>query len=573
MSVQPGSDGVPATESADVVVIGGNLLGSMAAIMLARRGVKTVVLEGRPEGREQKVVVGEAITEGSSVFLRHEIGLTDWLMKNCFRKFGFDFLTLPRGGQPVQSFEDCHELMLSTLPLERIPSAFRNLIPTFHVERTSMNRHLAEMSQAEGADYRYGAHVEHVALNEHAQAGGQPHEVRYTRDGEARRIRCRWVVDCSGRRTLLSRQLGLYRQVTSELDTASVWNRFSGVSADPAIWRGFHGIDRRKHTVHMTGPGFWIWWIHQREDLTSVGISWDNERYQPDIKTEDRGFWEMMSKFPPVLELLRDAQAREPYQYYAHLPYQSERWIGEEGYTIVGDAAWFTDALYSIGIETGCRQLVMGIPMIVAAARGGMPDRAEIAELNQEFQICQRSVLELNRFKYKHAWGSAPTLFQTAVYELGEIAELYYLRNKADWRPEELQKHYRLQWHCPVRRQKLLDFLAASEAAIDLEPQPGAGLMKKALLPSRAAYAATWPLWQTRRGLPRFFQLVRSWAYSERLAQSRRLWPDVLGWMATSPHAVPAFGPPMSAHQKAQTRRREAAGPVPGHADQSGMAP
>ena len=58
----------------DVVVIGGGLAGSMASVMLARRGLKTVVLESRPVGKEQKVVVGEALTEGTSVFVRHEIG-------------------------------------------------------------------------------------------------------------------------------------------------------------------------------------------------------------------------------------------------------------------------------------------------------------------------------------------------------------------------------------------------------------------------------------------------------------------------------------------------------------------
>jgi len=531
------------TAETDVVIIGGNLLGSMAAIMLQRRGVKTVVLEARPAGKEQKVIVGEAITEGSSVFLRHEIGMTDWLNAQAFRKFGFDFLTVPRVGTPPETFEDCHELMLSTLPLERIPSAFRRLIPTYHVERTTMNRYVVDLAKQEGADYHHGAHVEHVAFAAAAQAG-RPHEVRYTQDGEARRVRCRWVIDCSGRRAVLSRQLGLYRSVQSDLDTASVWNRFAGVEDDPTPWLGFHGIDRRKHTVHMTGPGFWIWWIHQRNDMTSVGISWDNERYQPDVKTDDRGFFEMMSKFPPVLKMLKGATAREPYQYYAHLPYQSQRWIGTEGFTLVGDAAWFTDALYSIGIETGCRQLVMAIPLIVAAAQGGTPCEKTIAGLNTEFEVCQRSVLELNRYKYKHAWGSPHALMQTAVYELGEIAELYYLRDKADWRPEMLQKHYRLQWHCPKRREKLLRFLRGSEPSCDLDLQPGAKLLKKALLPSRAAYASTWPLWQLRSGLPRFFQLVRSWAYSERIAQRQRLWPDVLGWMATSPHAVPQFAPP-----------------------------
>ena len=69
----------------DVVVIGGGLAGSLASVMLARRGLKTVVLESRAAGKEQKVVVGEALTEGTSVFLRHEIGMTDWLKENAFR--------------------------------------------------------------------------------------------------------------------------------------------------------------------------------------------------------------------------------------------------------------------------------------------------------------------------------------------------------------------------------------------------------------------------------------------------------------------------------------------------------
>jgi flavin-dependent dehydrogenase len=263
----------------DVAILGGGLVGSMAAVMLQRRGLSCVVLESRPWGKEQKVVVGEALTEGSSVFLRHEIGMTDWLKKNAYRKFGFDFLVRPRNGELPKTMEDCHELLLSLTPLEKNPNAFPKLIPTFHVERTSMNRHVAELAKAAGAHYLDGASVEQVEL-----ADGQtaPHVVHYAHQGKPAELQARWVLDASGRRSVLGRQLGITHPVKT-LDTASVWNRFSGVNDDPNFWRTFHGVDRRRHTIHFCGQGFWFWWIHQRNDLTSVGVSYDNEQHQPNV--------------------------------------------------------------------------------------------------------------------------------------------------------------------------------------------------------------------------------------------------------------------------------------------------
>ncbi len=135
----------------DVAILGGGLAGSMAALMLQRRGLSCCVLESRPWGKEQKVVVGEALTEGSSVFLRHELGLGDWLKQNAFRKFGFDFLVRPRDAAPPRTMDECHELLLSLTPLEKNPEACPKLIPTFHVERTSRNRHVAGEAKAAGA--------------------------------------------------------------------------------------------------------------------------------------------------------------------------------------------------------------------------------------------------------------------------------------------------------------------------------------------------------------------------------------------------------------------------------------
>ncbi len=517
----------------DVVIIGGGLVGSMASVMLQRRGLRTLVLESRPLGKEQKVVVGEAITEGSSVFLRHELGLTDWLKANAFRKFGFDFVIRPRsadGNAPLpRTIEDCHELLLSLTPLEKIPGAFKRLIPTFHVERTGMNAHVAMMAQHEGARWLHGASVENVAL------GQGKHTVHYSLHGDGRphEVDCRWVLDASGRRTVLGRQLGITHPVR-ELNTAAVWNRFTNVRTDAAFWNTFQGIDRRRHTIHFTGPGFWVWWIHQNQDLTSVGVSFDKDQHQPNVKTDDRGFWEMMRKFPPVIDALEGARALEPYQYYAHLPYRSDHWIGLEGYALVGDAAWFSDALYSIGIETACRQLVQVVPMIVDACHGKAPCPKMVAGLNQEFDYCQDTVLKLNAFKYREGWARPHVVMQTALYELGEISELYNLQDKANWTPKMLAKHYRLQWSTKQRMidQDRFQQRALADGDRDVtEP----GLLKKALLPGWAVYGFTYPLWKLPNMRPYFFKITRLWGFSERFTQRLKFWPDALSWMASGP--------------------------------------
>jgi flavin-dependent dehydrogenase len=510
----------------DVAVIGGGLVGSMAAVLLQRRGLSCCVLESRAAGSPQKVVVGEALTEGTSVFLRHELGLGDWLKENAYRKFGFDFVVLPRGGQPPQTIEDCHELLLSLTPLEKNPAALGKLIPTFHVERTGLNRHVAELARVAGASYLDGASVEQVEL-------GDPHVVRYARGGTPAELSARWVIDASGRRTVLGRQLGITRPVQG-IDTAAVWNRFSGVNDDPAFWRTFHGVDRRRHTIHFSGQGFWFWWIHQKDGTTSVGVSYDKEQHQPNVKTDDHGFWEMAAKFPPLGDALRGARPLEPFQYYAHLAYNSEHWLSPARYALVGDAAWFTDAIYSIGIETACRQLAALAPIVVGDARGEGVCSKSVAGLNEEFGWTQQAVLALNRFKYKEGWHRPHVVMQTALYELGEIAELYHMQDPRRWTRDNLARNYRLQWGSRARTEALERFQA--EALRDGDRDLGdPRLLKKALLPGKRVYAVTWPLWKLPNARPYFFRLTRAWGFAERLTQRHALFPDGLGWMAGAP--------------------------------------
>lgn len=526
-----------ASQDYDVAVIGGGFVGSMAAIMLRKRGLRVAVLEARAEGQAAKTVVGEALTEGTSVFLHHEIGLGEWLRDHAFRKFGFDFVTQPRDRPTPRDLDGCHELLLSLTPLERIPGAFPRLIPTYHVNRPPLNAEVARRAQAAGADYLHGAPVRSVELGELA------HQVIYEAPAEAeaetqtRSLSCKWVLDVSGRRRVLGKQLGITRPMGG-LETAAIWTRFTKLRTDGEFWQTFRGIDRRKHTIHFSGPGFWFWWIHIDADTTSVGVSFDKAQHQPDTKAEDRGFSEMVAKFPALAEALAGAMPTEPFSYYANLPYESEHWVSETGYALIGDAVTFVDALYSIGIEMACRQLMAVVPLIEAScasgasgAGGALPCPQTVARLNQDHQYTQEAVRLLNRFKYTHAWHQPHILMQTALYDLAEIAELYHLQAPEHWTRANLDRHYRLQWGTAARRDALVRFMDRSTADANRDAG-GRQLLAKALLPGRLIYALTYPLWHLPKARPYFFIITRAWGYMERMTQRFRLWPDILSWMA-----------------------------------------
>lgn len=508
-----------------VVVVGGGMSGCMAALMLRRRGIEVTVLEAREADAAQPIVVGEAITEGSTLFLEHELGFGDWLREHGFRKYGFDFLVLPRGEDAPEepSFDDCHELLMSLTPVERIPGAFRKLIPTWHVDRRMMNAELLTRAKAAGAEVHHGAKVTGVTLGE------REHVVTYRdADGE-HSLDAAWIYDCTGWRSLLGKQVAGWHLV-KDLPTASVWNRFRHVDDHPDTWKTFNGIDRRRHTVHCSGEGFWIWWIHHNDEMTSVGVTWDTRVHQPDRTAPDRGFGEMIAKFPAVARALEGAEPMESFQGYGHLPHACEHWVSTDGYAIIGDAGWFVDAVYSTAIETVARQLMASLPLLQATLDGRTPCADTTDRLNEEFRWLQRTVLAHNRFKYEHAWHRPHALFQVTLYELSEIAELYHLQADGQWREDVRDRHYRLQWGTQRRHDKLVAFMESARADFHRDLERPVRLAK-ALSPRVRDYYATWPLWHLPNMTPYFFIITKLWGYLERFGQRYWWFPDMLTMM------------------------------------------
>src|SRR5207249_3807564 len=100
---------------------------------------------------------------------------------------------------------------------------------TYHVDRSRFDQLLLEHAARQGSRVLQGARVERVEFGADGAATG----VCFREDGRERTLRCRMVVDASGRSTMLGTQLRLKRN-DPLFHQFAVHNWFRGVDRGPA---------------------------------------------------------------------------------------------------------------------------------------------------------------------------------------------------------------------------------------------------------------------------------------------------------------------------------------------------
>jgi flavin-dependent dehydrogenase len=327
----------------DVVICGGGLAGLCVArqLKLANSAITVLILEkSRFPVREAAHKVGESSVEIAGFYFRETLQLKQYFKNEQLIKCGLRYFFK----EGVDDFADYTEIGLSEYAS----------IDSYQIDRGKLENDLYFLNKQSGVCIMDDVSVSEIILNE----GDANHEVLYSERANSisgQSVFCKWVIDASGRRSILQKKLGLRRKVKSNCSAA--WFRVKGrldvsdfVPDENFSWhqRVPHKI-RYYSTIHLMGNGYWIWLIPLANGNTSVGIVVDEDLHDyTEFNTLEKALVWIRKEAPFVAEHVENFEIMD-FLGLRHYSYSSNQVFSENRWACTGEAALFPDPFYSPG--------------------------------------------------------------------------------------------------------------------------------------------------------------------------------------------------------------------------------
>ena len=283
-------------------------------------------------------IVGESLVEFSTQFLQ-AIGLGRHLVEEQLPKYGLTFYYKLDPTAPADP-----RYVVDALPTN--PP-----LPSFLVNRFSFDGALRQLNRDNGVE-----HVDDKVARVELGSGAQHRITARRSDGTELTCMARWVIDATGRRRLLARQLHLGDKVPHQ--RSSFWFRLADFDASildhiDAVTNDTRRPDAYYAAHHFFGQGNWVWLLPVRAgqagQMMSVGLTW-----RPDLFSEPMTsvpeFLDRMAREHPILgDLVRSGRVIDT-NLYRNYMYRARQRYSSRGWFLVGDAADTVDPLYSTGL-------------------------------------------------------------------------------------------------------------------------------------------------------------------------------------------------------------------------------
>lgn len=302
----------------DVLVMGGGPAGSTAAILLAGKGYRVVLLE---KARHPRFHIGESLLP-ANLPLFDRLGVADKVRAIGMEKWGAEF-TSPWDGRH-QEFE--------------FASAWdKSLSLAYQVRRSAFDEILVRRAAEAGALVIEGCRAREVQFLD----GGRRARVEALHgDGRIETWEARYLVDATGRDTFMANRLQAKRR-NRKHNSAAMYAHFTGARREPGKREGNIGIFWFDHG--------WLWFIPLSDGNTSVGaVVWPS--YMKTRQVELREFLlSTIALCPPLAERLAHATLATEVEATGNYSYTCDHTHGTN-YLLVGDAYAFIDPVFSSGV-------------------------------------------------------------------------------------------------------------------------------------------------------------------------------------------------------------------------------
>jgi flavin-dependent dehydrogenase len=344
-------------QECDVLVVGGGPAGSTIAALLAQKGKHVVVLE---KDLFPRFHIGESLLP-LNLPMFDRLGVAEDVRRIGVYKPGAQVVSDEHGGQTTFRFTDNPRLPVNH---------------SYHVRRAEFDQLLLENCRRLGATVIEGMRVMKVDF------GGQNRTSVEASgpDGSPSVWFPRFLVDASGRDTLLANRLGLKR-VDKRNNTAALFGHFRNVPRQVGDMAGMI-------SMHLVEHG-WFWMIPLPDGVMSVGVVGDQTFFK--ARTGDLGsfFACAIAASPSVADRMASAEPIGPLTATANYSYDSRRATGD-GYILVGDAFAFIDPLFSSGVMMAMSSAAFG----AEAVEAWLDDRRRGERLLRDYEYKLRRGLD-----------------------------------------------------------------------------------------------------------------------------------------------------------------------------------
>jgi flavin-dependent dehydrogenase len=313
----------------DVFVVGGGPAGATVAALLARAGRSVLLAE---KAHHPRFHIGESLLPANAE-LFDRLGVRDEVERIGMDKRGVEFVSPDHAHTVRLAFAEGWDPRLDR---------------AWQVRRAELDRILFERARQDGARTLEGCRVRKVAFDAagaeieselEADSGDSPGPA--PRTARRQRWRARYVVDASGRDTLLANQLAI-KQKNPRHNSSALFGHFEQAERRSGPREG-------DITIFWFAHG-WFWYIPLADGSVSVGAVCWPYYLKSRAKPLAEFFTDTIALCPALEQRLAAARLIDRKVYATgNYSYSASHCTGER-YLLLGDAFTFIDPVFSSGV-------------------------------------------------------------------------------------------------------------------------------------------------------------------------------------------------------------------------------